>query len=229
METKFPFETDQPEFEVTLPVGRHVLELVVEDSAGLRSAPDTVVITVKKAEEISVTIKPSKVRLKAGATQQFISRVNGTDNQAVTWRVLEKSGGTVTTTGLYTAPDTDGTYHVRATSVADPTKSAQASVIVVGEIAYVTIDPPEVTLKANDKQQFKATIKTPMINPVVTWSVKESGGGTINSIDATTGEYTAPNVTTGTFHVVATSKTDPNKSGEATVTMKRVDLPIRPV
>ena len=45
----FPIETEQPEIEVTLPLGRHVLELVVEDSAGLRSAPDTVVITVEPA------------------------------------------------------------------------------------------------------------------------------------------------------------------------------------
>ncbi len=44
--TRFPLETDQPKIKVTLPPGRHVLELVVEDSAGLRSKPDTVIITV---------------------------------------------------------------------------------------------------------------------------------------------------------------------------------------
>lgn len=46
----FPFETDNPQIEVALPVGTHVLELVVEDSAGLRSLPDTVVITVEREE-----------------------------------------------------------------------------------------------------------------------------------------------------------------------------------
>jgi hypothetical protein len=45
--TRFPIETDQPTIEVILPVGTHILELVVEDSAGLRSAPDTVTITVR--------------------------------------------------------------------------------------------------------------------------------------------------------------------------------------
>ena len=45
--TRFPLETDQPVVEVTLPPGRHVLELVVEDSAGLRSEPDTVTITIE--------------------------------------------------------------------------------------------------------------------------------------------------------------------------------------
>ncbi len=44
----FPIETTDEQIEVILPLGRHVLELVVEDSAGLRSAPDTVVITVER-------------------------------------------------------------------------------------------------------------------------------------------------------------------------------------
>jgi hypothetical protein len=58
----FPIETDQPQIEVTLPVGRHVLELVVEDSAGLRSAPSTVVITVEQAAPIINQIQPNSGR-----------------------------------------------------------------------------------------------------------------------------------------------------------------------
>lgn len=46
--TRFPIETTDPRIQVTLPVGRHVLELVVEDSAGLRSAPDQVIIEVRQ-------------------------------------------------------------------------------------------------------------------------------------------------------------------------------------
>lgn len=50
---------------------------------------------------------------------------------AVTWSVREGSaGGTVTPAGLYSAPATPGTYHVVATSVADPSKSAAAVVTV---------------------------------------------------------------------------------------------------
>ncbi len=53
--TKFPFETTEAKTEVTLPVGRHTLQLVVEDSAGLRSAPATVVIEVKKVVLPTIT------------------------------------------------------------------------------------------------------------------------------------------------------------------------------
>jgi hypothetical protein len=44
----FPIEVNQPKIDVILPVGTHVLELVVEDSAGFKSAPDRVTITVEK-------------------------------------------------------------------------------------------------------------------------------------------------------------------------------------
>lgn len=49
----FPIETDQPQIDVSLPVGTHVLELIVEDSAGMKSAPSYVTITVVKEKEVT--------------------------------------------------------------------------------------------------------------------------------------------------------------------------------
>jgi hypothetical protein len=46
----FPLETNNPRIDVTLPVGTHVIELTVTDTAGLVSAPDRVTITVKREE-----------------------------------------------------------------------------------------------------------------------------------------------------------------------------------
>jgi hypothetical protein len=46
----FPIEVNKPKIDVTLPEGTHVFELVVEDSAGLKSAPDRVIIIVKREE-----------------------------------------------------------------------------------------------------------------------------------------------------------------------------------
>jgi len=44
----FPIETSEPKIEVTLPPGRHVFELVVVDSAGLKSLPDRVNVVIRK-------------------------------------------------------------------------------------------------------------------------------------------------------------------------------------
>ena len=49
----------------------------------------------------------------------------------MTWSVQEgAAGGTIAATGVYSAPAVAGTYHVVATSVADPAKSAIATVTV---------------------------------------------------------------------------------------------------
>ncbi len=129
--TQCPLETTDPKIEVTLPVGRHVLELIVEDSAGLRSAPATVVITVQKAEEVTVSVEPTSAQLSARGTQQFKAKVTGTADTDVVWGIKEGAeGGTITKEGLYTAPATDGTYHVTAASAADKTASATAEVTV---------------------------------------------------------------------------------------------------
>jgi hypothetical protein len=49
--------------------------------------------------------------------------------------VVEAAGGTISTTGLYTAPGTAGSFHVKAVSAADPSKSAQA-------LVSVSLQPP---------------------------------------------------------------------------------------
>ncbi len=79
---------------------------------------------------ISVTISPSGASVWTGGTQAFAATLSGTSNQAVTWKVVEASGGSINAAGLYTAPGTAGSFHVQATSVADATKSAQAPVTV---------------------------------------------------------------------------------------------------
>jgi fibronectin type 3 domain-containing protein len=62
--------------------------------------------------------------------QQFAATVSGTSNATVTWSVKQGSG-TITQSGLYTAPQVVETDVITAISQADSTKSASASVSVV--------------------------------------------------------------------------------------------------
>jgi hypothetical protein len=58
--TKFPIETDAPTVGVALPTGVHVIKLTVTDDAGMVSAPDRVVITVRPIPTPdAVTIVPT--------------------------------------------------------------------------------------------------------------------------------------------------------------------------
>ncbi|HXN64752.1 MAG TPA: kelch repeat-containing protein [Candidatus Acidoferrales bacterium] len=134
----------------------------------------------------------------------------GTNDTSVTWSVLESvSGGTISATGLFTAANNPGTYHVIATSVADTTKSASATVAVQA-VQGITINPAATYLGVAGMRTFTVAPAMP-----VTWAVAEgSVGGTI----AQTGSYTAP-ATTGTYHVVATETANTINTAIAAITV----------
>jgi hypothetical protein len=97
--------------------------------------PVTVSVRAGLVSMVSISISPASVTLAPGGTQAFTATVTGASNTAVTWSIQEgAAGGTITSGGSYTAPAAAGTYHVVATSQADPTKSATATV--------TTLPPP---------------------------------------------------------------------------------------
>lgn len=163
---------------------------------------------------VSVSVAPQSALLEVGEQKTFAATVTGTSNLAVTWSVQEgAAGGSITQAGVYTAPSNPGTYHVVATSQADATKSAAATVEVLPVIT-VSIAPSPVTLSTSQTQQFTATV-TGHGNTQVTWSVAQgAAGGTITQA----GVYTAP-ATPGTYQVVAKSQANPAKSATVNVTV----------
>jgi hypothetical protein len=75
-----------------------------------------------------VTISPTNPSDQAGKTIQFADTVQGTtSNTSVTWTA---SAGSVSASGLFTAPPSAGTVTVAATSNADASKSASTTVTV---------------------------------------------------------------------------------------------------
>lgn len=85
---------------------------------------------------VSVSVSPSTAVATIGQTQQFSASVLNTTNTAVTWTVAGAPNdvGSISATGLYTAPGRvpSGSVSITATSVADPTKFAAASMEVDG-------------------------------------------------------------------------------------------------
>ena len=87
----------------------------------------------------AVCILPDSSKVALNGTEQFTAVVVGRTDQRVTWGVSEADGGTISTNGLYHAPASSGTYHVTATSVADPSRSATATVTVAAQnVVYIT-------------------------------------------------------------------------------------------
>ena len=162
---------------------------------------------------VSIIISPSVVTVFSNGRQGFTATVTGTDNTAVRWSVQEgAAGGSITSAGAYTAPQAVGTFHVIATSQADSTRSAMASVTVPP--VSVAITPETDTLGPSGQRTFVATVGGTN-NTAVVWSVQEGAAG--GAIDAN-GNYVAPSAQ-GTFHVIVTSVADPTMSAIATTTV----------
>jgi 6-phosphogluconolactonase len=141
----------------------------------------------------SVSIQPKAATVMVDGTRQFTGAVSV--GNAVRWSVTESGGGTVTQTGLYTAPGTPGTYHMVVTSVADKTKSDTATVTVTALVADgLTVTPQAAILQPGAVLRLQA-------NQSVVWSVSEGNAGGRVTAD---GSYTAPRKS-GLYHVVATS------------------------
>jgi len=170
-------------------------------------------------QAVVVLTVPSEADIDPGSTLRFSAQVTGTADTSVAWTVAEADGGTIDPTGLYTAPATEGTFHVRAASAIASAKSSGTSVVRVKRNASprpvsVTVNPGTLNLPFGGSAVFAALV-TDATNVSVTWSVLE--GSSCGSVSST-GRYTAPS-SAGTCHVVATSAADPTRFGTATVTV----------
>ena len=125
-------------------------------------------------QPIAVSISPNPASVAAGAVQQFSASVTGTANTAVTWSA---TGGTISSSGLYTAGGTVGSYVVTATTVADSSKSAQSKVTV-------TTPPPPGTASAITKDGITWTFSQAVpVGQFVTGDYYVVGPVTITAID----------------------------------------------
>lgn len=107
-----------------LPGIYHIIAVSLDDPA-VRAVAEVEVITLPI---ISVAIEPAAVTLPPGGRFRFAATVSASDRTAVNWEIEEGTvGGSIDSDGNYTAPTAPGTYHVVATSVADPTKRAEAT------------------------------------------------------------------------------------------------------
>jgi len=97
------------------------------------SKSSTANITINPLPSVAVSVTPQTSTITAGQQMQLSASVSGTSNQQVTWTVLTPGGGNISATGLYSSPAFVAVQQnivVQATSVADPSKSASALMVV---------------------------------------------------------------------------------------------------
>jgi hypothetical protein len=167
--------------------------------------------TAAAALDVAVVVSPKDASVLERGSSVFSAAVTGAVDVSVTWYVLEGSAGGSVSGGVYVAPATAGTYHVVARSVASGAEG-QAAVVVLpqgpttGTFTSVFVHDAATTT-GQSVQLVADVVVSGTIDKSLAWSVDS---GSLGSIDAATGIYTAP-ATAGRYKVWATSKADPTK------------------
>lgn len=166
---------------------------------------------------------------------QFTAAVTGTSNTAVTWSMSGTACtgnpnpcGTLSSTGLYTAPTTPpnpAQVTITATSQADSAASDSMRVTVKHITVQITPNPSNVGVNLN--QQFTAVVIPDDAPQTVTWTIPNCTGGNCGNINQNNGIYSAVGATAGaTLSVQAAvdPSLDPSGSSTADVTVVKSRL-----
>jgi hypothetical protein len=176
---------------------------VVATTPDLQHA-DTSLVTLNlpSATLTKILLSPDSVSVLAGGSQQFTAVGLLSDGTTAAVSVAySATGGTVTSGGLYTAPQTAGTYLVVARSTtANLADTSRVTVNQPATLTGITVAPASVQLLVGGVQQFTATGRlsnggTTAVS--VTWLTTDPGG-IING----TGQYRAGS-TPGSYLVIA--------------------------
>jgi glucosylceramidase len=176
---------------------------------------------------VSVSVTPGTATLSANGTQSFTATVANTSNQAVTWTISPAGVGTISASGMYTAPATissQQTVTVTATSQADATKSASATITLLPPPVAATpsfwplagtYSPTQITISdttTNSTIYYTTDGSTPTASSTpYTGPVTVSSTTTVNAI-ATASGFSSSAVASATYTV-------PQSGNGATVTV----------
>jgi hypothetical protein len=201
---------------------------VTATSVANPSSSGTGTVFVGTGSPVKVTTSPATANVPVNQSKQFTATVTGSSNTAVNWSVsgigcAGPSCGTVSTSGLYTAPATapaPANVNVTATAQADPTRSG-SSQVTIGSNVQISMSPTTAQLAPGQHTQFTATV-TGTTNKNVSWSMSSANcaGSACGSLTQA-GLYTAPSSISGTLQITvkATSQADGTKTATAAVTV----------
>ena len=172
---------------------------------------------------MTVAVTAPQNSVEAGGTLQLTATVTGDGPTTVGWSVNGISSGnsaygTISTTGLYTAPaavSTDLSVAVTATSLANTSVSATVALLVVAPTitSVAVVCNPASILTTGTSKCSAAVQGTGNYNPVVTWTATN---GTISSA----GVFTPS--AAGNATISATSVQDATRIGSTAVTINPV-------
>jgi hypothetical protein len=113
------------------------------------------------AQSVTVAVSPSSIDVATENSVSFTAAVYGTADARVGWE-LQPGGGSIDSLGNYTAPATEGDYWLSATSLADSTARAVATIRVrhtstAPVISAFVATPSSITAGQSDTLSWSVT------------------------------------------------------------------------
>lgn len=209
---------------------------VSDQTAGIGVPPGAATAnTVPVVLSISA-VAPSTVSLDETQTQQFIGgavvcktvagNICSGPPLVPTWSITSNSlsnPGTITQSGLYTAPSTGVTAATAVSGKACVIGTTTCSTFTINlQPINVTVNPSGVTLNSGAQQQFVASVQNAP-NSNVNWPQPSQGTITSNGL------FTAPSPisTTQSIPITACSAVDSTRCGSVTVKLQAPDFSIQ--
>ena len=185
----------------------------IADADTTRRATTTLTVVPRVT---GLQVVPGTASMRVTETQQLVATVAGDSGvvTSVTWQSANSSVATVNASGLVTAV-AGGQIVVTATSTADTTRKASASITVVPRVNAVTVEPTAQTLLVAGTTQLNAMVTgDPGVSTAVTWRSADPSIATVSGSGVVTG------VANGQVVVTAISAQDSTRRGNATITVQ---------
>jgi len=197
---------------------------------------------------ITVSVSPASANVAVNSTQDFVATVqNDGSNGGINWSLTQggapcspacgsvspmstASGSSITYTPPTGVPP-NVAVTLRATSMADTTRSASAAITIAPPLPIsVSVTPPTANVPGNTGISSTATVLYDAANAGVTWSLTQAGSacspgcGSVSPTSTASGApatYTAPATVPAnpTVTLTATSITDASRSASAVLTI----------
>lgn len=196
--------------------------------------------------EISLLLSPATAEidttLHSPSTVQFSASVSNTSDAGVVWKVNSTSGGnsdvgTISNSGLYTAPlfIPATAITVTAVSKADPSKSVSATVKLRWAVEVALSLPEGFTVPLNGEIPINYSVDTNAPDKEMDWFVNWATGGdiefgTIRAEPPSRVWYEAPAMTpSSTIDVRAVARANPSKDATVRVSLLSAKFVVLPM
>ncbi|MGA9685456.1 MAG: Ig domain-containing protein [Candidatus Sulfotelmatobacter sp.] len=168
-----------------------------EASGGPAHGVRAYTVNVNPYNRISVQISPTSLSVEAGAKIQFGAVVGNTANTAVTWAA---SAGSISASGLFTAPlnTSAKSITVTATSTAEPSIQASAAVTMTSgsQFTIATANVPS----AVESTPYSASLSASGGQPPYQWSIASGSLPPGLQLDASSGTLSGSATQKGDFN-----------------------------